>query len=180
MRKRTLRRPTRLHGNPPTKGTRAQRATVRAWSISGSALIAGATVHIWPINKVVVMEAEDRLKHLIGFDPEAIIEKVKETYRDFARQRAYVEQLEHGRKIVIAELREAERTVARKAGGKVSEARLDDLARSSTDYRDYIKDILKAKQKLAGLEAEHYSWRHRWEIAIERVRFTRSELYLQK
>lgn len=125
------------------------------------------------------MEANDRLQHLIGFDPEAIIEKVKLTFAAFARQRAFVEQLEHGRKIVIAELREAERTVVRRAGDKVTETCLDDLARTSKDYREYIKDILKAKQKLADLEAEHFSWRNRWEIAIERVRFTRSEMHLQ-
>ena len=131
------------------------------------------------------MEAKARMEHadsmsaLVGFEPEAIIEQVKQSFAAFARQRAFVEQLEHGRKIVLAELRERERTVARKAGEKITETRLDDLARDSRDYRDYIREILSAKQKLAELEAEHFSWRNRWEIAVERIRFTRSEMYLQ-
>ena len=118
-----------------------------------------------------------RVTSHVGCDPDVLIEKVRTTFVAFAKKRAFVEQLEHGRKVVLAEEIERERTVARQAGDKATEARLDNLARMSQGYRDFLKTILQAKYDLAELEAEHFSWRNKWELCVEQVRFARSEMY---
>lgn len=53
---------------------------------------------------------------------------------------------EHIRKIVLASARELERAKATARQEKVSETRLDDLARVSDRYVQYIVDTLKGRQ----------------------------------
>ena len=53
---------------------------------------------------------------------------------------------EHFRKVVLATAREAERAKATAAETKVSEARLDDLARTSDLYVDYLIATLKGRE----------------------------------
>lgn len=52
---------------------------------------------------------------------------------------------EHFRKIVLATCRELERAKALERGEKVSEARLDDLARTSDQYVQFIVDTLNGR-----------------------------------
>ena len=53
---------------------------------------------------------------------------------------------EHFRKVVLASCREAERAKAAERGEKVSEARLDDLARTSDVYVQYLIDTLDGRK----------------------------------
>ena len=52
---------------------------------------------------------------------------------------------EHFRKVVLASCREAERAKAAAAETKVSEARLDDMARTSDKYVQYLIDTLNGR-----------------------------------
>lgn len=52
---------------------------------------------------------------------------------------------EHFRKVVLASAREAQRARAAAVQEKVTEARLDDLARTSDKYVDYLIATLKGR-----------------------------------
>ncbi|MGN6206016.1 hypothetical protein [Humibacter sp.] len=52
---------------------------------------------------------------------------------------------EHFRKVVLASCREAERAKAVAAEAKVTEARLDDLARTSDAYVEYLITTLRGR-----------------------------------
>lgn len=54
---------------------------------------------------------------------------------------------EHFRKVVLASAREAERARAAATETKVSEARLDDLARTSDKYVDYLIATLHGRHQ---------------------------------
>lgn len=65
---------------------------------------------------------------------------------------------EHFRKVVLASCREIERAKATRAEAKVSEARLDDLARTSDTYVQYLVAtlngrVLREKEHLAAAGA---------------------------
>lgn len=53
---------------------------------------------------------------------------------------------EHFRKVVLASCREAQRASANMRKEKLSEARLDDLARTSDKYVQYLTDTLTGRK----------------------------------
>jgi hypothetical protein len=66
---------------------------------------------------------------------------------------------DHIRKIILAEARESVRDEYFKKGEKISEARIDDLARMRLTYRNYIDDGQKDRteyHRQKNIRIEHY------------------------
>lgn len=118
----------------------------------------------------------DRVTAVTGEDANELIERIRQLGISFGKQKAYVEGMEHGRKVVLADLHEKHREVCRRNGEKASEKQLENESRRDKEYRDYLKLMLDHRYKLAEIEAEYYALRNRLDMLTEQLRFARSEM----
>lgn len=118
------------------------------------------------------------IERRIGADFTELIEEVRLTGVRWGKAKADYEKLKHLRKIRLAELREAYRKGLEDRGEKVTEARLDDLARRSEDYKDIVLKIYKAAVEEAEASALHFARRNAMDAVIEQMRQERTEMKL--
>lgn len=117
-----------------------------------------------------------RIAHQLGENPLDHIEAIRQANIAYKRQKARADGLEHGRKIVLAELIEKHREAFRLAGEKASETRLETLARADKTYRECILQIMQARQEEAVLEADFWAKKERMNVLLEMMRFARTEI----
>src|SRR5690554_133525 len=91
----------------------------------------------------------DRVAAVTGEDANVLIERIRMLGVSYGKQKAFVEGMEHGRKVVLADLHEKHREVCRKNGEKVSEKQLENESRRDREYRDYLRLMLDHQYKLA-------------------------------
>lgn len=90
-------------------------------------------------------------------DPWQRIEELREAGKRKARAKGMVTQLEHERKIVLADVRN--RLAQIHAQDSVTEARLERLARGSDDYKAIVKSLGHWTSELAEAESEYWAMR---------------------
>lgn len=119
-----------------------------------------------------------RVGALVGDDLLALGEEMRSINQERLEQKAHVDHLEHGRKVCLSVLKEQHREEASIRGERVTEARLDDLARSSPEYRKYLQTMKEAQADFGRLEATYWALRYRSDVLIAQLAYARSEHYL--
>lgn len=116
----------------------------------------------------------------LGVDLLDLIEEVRMASVQYARRRASVEYLDDMRKVLLAELMENERARLEAAGEKVTESRLDNAARASASYKNFLEMQRNEKSHMAEDEARYFALRNRLEAYHEIARYARSSMYLER
>lgn len=121
-------------------------------------------------------ELNARVAALVGVDMLELNAQVHEASVRYERLKASVEMLEHGRKALISRLIEQFRGMYPNDG----ENRLENRARASDQYKDYLETIKREKNKLADAQAEYFRLRNHQETVQLQLAFARSEMYLER
>lgn len=121
-------------------------------------------------------ELNDRISALVGVDMLELNADVHEASVKYERQKAQVEMLEHGRKALISRLHEE----FRESHPDATEKRLENMARASDQYRNYLKNIKQSKNKLADVQADYFRLRNHQETVQLQLAFAKSEMYLER
>ena len=116
----------------------------------------------------------------IGTDLSELIEEVRLTGEHWGKCKAKVDHLDHMRKVRLAELREGYRAVLEKAGDKVTESRLDDLARKHKDYKAIIMNRYEAAIEESEASSLHFAKRNAMDALTETMRQERAEMRLHQ
>ena len=119
-----------------------------------------------------------RVAAQLGFDPHDVVEMIRDAYGPVTRLKSEVEYLDDYRKVLLAEIMEDERKRLTDSGEKVTESRLENAARMHPKYARFLADLREQKRALGDAEATYYALRNRHELALEEIRFARSEAYL--
>lgn len=118
-----------------------------------------------------------RTQALVGVDMDELIETVRVASLAYGEQRARVEYLTEYRKAKLYSIVEQRRAEMDEAGVKVTEARLESIARASKDYKAFLDQQYTEKVKLVQVEADYYALRNRLDAVQEQLRLVRSEMY---
>ena len=123
-------------------------------------------------------ELKARTDALVGVDIDELIERVRLLSVEYGKARAMVERMEHLRKTKLYAVIEGRRAEFQHRGEKVTESRLEAIARSSEDYRGFIDKQYHEKVSMVEAEAEYFAARNKLEATFQRLRFARQEMYL--
>lgn len=124
--------------------------------------------------------ARDALAHELGVDLLALTEEVRLASVAYNKRRANVEYLDDMRKVLLAELMENERERLDKTGEKVTESRLDNAARMSPSYKNFLAAQRDEKHHLAEDEARYYAKRNTLDAYHEMARYARAGMFLER
>ena len=116
----------------------------------------------------------------IGTDLAELIEDVRLTGETWGTLQARLSHLDHMRKVRLSELREGYRTVLEEQGEKVTEARLDDLARKSDDYREILRKRYETALAEASANTLYFAKRNALDALVETMRQERAEMRLHQ
>jgi hypothetical protein len=119
-----------------------------------------------------------RTQAIAGVDMDELIEAVRVASIAYGKQRARVEYMEDFRKAKLYSILEERRHEIEAAGMKATEARLESMARASSEYRDFLKKQYDEKVALVTLEADYYALRNRLDAIQEQLKLIRSEMYM--
>jgi hypothetical protein len=120
------------------------------------------------------------LAHELGVDLLELAEEVRIASVAYGRRRAQVDYLENMRKVLLAELMETHRAHLAGEGEKVTESRLENLARTSSAYRNFLAAQRDERTRLAEEESIYFSKRNRLEAYHEMARYARAGMYLER
>ena len=122
-------------------------------------------------------QLKDRLGGVTGIDIDELIERVRLLSVAYGKQKSKVEYMVEFRKAKLYSVIEDRRGEFEEAGEKVTETRLEAIARASKDYKDYLKRMYNEKVALVQAEADYYAARNQFDALIEMIRYARSERY---
>lgn len=117
-----------------------------------------------------------RTSHMVGLDLMGSAEQLRSLSREADMARAQADHLEHIRKVRLAEIRESERARLAREGVKVTEARLDDLARASKLYQTHLDAILYARESAAEKWGEYSSLKAALDVACRQLSYLQTEM----
>lgn len=126
------------------------------------------------------MNPADHFKATIGADPLALVDQIEAAAKVAGRARADASRAEHKRKSMLAALAEDLRAARLKAGEKVTETMLDNLARASPRYASHLDELYRLEVQAADDEAHYYALRNRQDWLHKAADASRAEAYLSR
>ncbi len=122
-------------------------------------------------------ELNDKTTAMLGTDIDQLIEQVRVLGTAYGKRKARVKYMENVRKTCLHGIIEDRRAEFNEAGEKITESRLESIARASKDYKDFLESQYKEEIALAELEAEYFAERNRLDSTLEKMKLLRSEQY---
>lgn len=116
----------------------------------------------------------------MGEDPLKLTERARVAAERHARAKADAEYMEHMRKVVLAKQIEDIRDRWNPDDGRMTESRLDNMARSSRPYSQHLDALREARQTEGTLAAEMYAARNQLDTINRMLDYARSEQYLTR
>jgi hypothetical protein len=127
-----------------------------------------------------VSTLNEQIAHEVGCDMLALAEQVRVASVLYAREKAQVEYLDDLRKVVLAEIAEDLRAGFGKRGEKTTEPQLENLARASHRYKEFLIEQRAHKAKLAEKESQYYALRNRLDILLKQLDYAKAQMYLTR
>lgn len=122
----------------------------------------------------------DHLAAQLGEDPFALAEAVRLAARKAGRARVAAADAERKRKVCLALAASEIRSDAEKAGGRTTEARIDQQARASQMYQDHVEWQAEIERSAADADADYYALRNRQDWLQIGAQALRAETYLAR
>ena len=121
----------------------------------------------------------ERIAAELGEDPFELLERVRLANIEYEKKKADCETLDHIRKQLIASIKEEHLRLFESRNEKPpSNIRLDDIARATDAYRNFLDAMHDSRRDLAVKQAEYWALRDRLDLMKEALKFARSEHYL--
>lgn len=118
------------------------------------------------LNQYAGVDLEQHLHEIMELAVEKGIAEAELQYRDEMRKCVLADACEKVRK-----LRESE---------KLTEARIEQLARQSKQYRNHLQAIKEQKELTTRLQAVYYYKRNMYDLATTKISFAQSEMKLTR
>lgn len=122
-------------------------------------------------------ELTERTQAVTGANTDELIEQVRALSVAYGTQKAKVEYMTDFRKAKLYGVLEERRAEFEEVGEKVTEARLEAIARASKAYKEYLQRMYEEKVALVQAEAEYFAARNKLESIMEMLKYARSEQY---
>jgi len=123
-------------------------------------------------------ELKERTESLTGVDIDELIERVRLLSVEYGTQKAKVEHMTDFRKAKLYSIIEERRAEFQEVGEKVTEARLEAIARASIGYKEYLERQYHEKVALVEKEAAYFAARNKLDSLMEMMKFARNEMYM--
>ena len=133
----------------------------------------------------VAREAAQRSNAITGTDSDILIEEVRALGTAYGLQKNIVDDMEHRRKVIIAQVIEDYREKLLKENRekeaadrvKVTETMLDNLARAGSRYVAFLDMLKEEKDALTHIQEQYFSKRNTLDLLLEQMKLARAEMH---